>query len=963
MKRFTGYLSLCIAALAGVLVGVVPTLLTMKGNGDYSYSKQYVMKINEKSRSVSELGNGTERGLDENQDEKGEALDYVLDTVKQRLNDTNISEYKLEKITDDTFSLTFRDNSSKYDDITSYLTYSNSLMFKDYSEKYTIGYTVNELASENTSDNSPVFVAGSARIEYDQNTKYPYVIAELANPEAFKTMIQGVNEASTDEASREIIGAEKTIKNAEKATEEEEAPKTDKNKVIYLLNNWLDGFSLKTLLENGNNFITSSNFSEYVLSYLDVSSPSSFFYDYDATLSEEDQSKQTYKFIKFGKYNKAAASDSLQVDTKYSFYTAEETNDPKKAYEKAVLFRNKFNSSYLKYDITVINQNQVLLDTNSVGAFKEHLVVAQEIKFSTVAIASLVAIVLVTLLLILNHGIAGLLPAITTLGTMIGSLAFFNFMGNEFNLGTILGLIAVSFLSLFLSMHWLHKAKTELYEGKIAKKAYQEANRNTLFNLLDFSIISAIIGVTCYLVPNPFMNSFGAILIVGTILNVIGNGIIFRGIEWFLFNSQFAQNHVRLFGADPKLIPDLSKEEKSPYFKAFEKQTPKRMFKIAGIASLVLMVAGLVGMITFQAVTGNIYNTASSEVTTKAVIQYNIKNTNSIVEGEITTLETNIKNSIADIYKDAQGKKQAFANAKVDTYYFDYQASESSAILNREYYFTVDFGGIYEVGELDSTVYYLKSTGESGNLYNILPTALKANTLRDITYRVGRTVSEFEIASLSKTYEQAQQRNNYYVFIASAIAVGIIFAYFLLRHGPSKALTALGISATALIIVPGIFSLIRGFFSSEITLGLLVIALAAFFAIDIIFTGERQKLNENKYELKELAAREVAYEHENNKNLLLIAVMFAVSIVILGSFLLSTAFTKATIIFAVVGLVIVYLMIRYLQLPIEMFFTKRFAKISEKYNNPERINKKTHRKEKVQFDDGPQEAIFVGIND
>ena len=188
MKRFTGYISLCVSLLGAALVGVVPTILGINGNGDYSSSKNYVFKISNK-RTTNDFSNGTENGkLFESDDETATAMDYVLNNVKSKLSTVNISEYKLETIGNDSFQLTFKDNANDYDDVVSYLTFSNSLALGTYEGSFQMGYQVTDLEGNNGSlDDNTFFKFGSAKVEYRNN--YPYVVLQLSKPETFKEKI------------------------------------------------------------------------------------------------------------------------------------------------------------------------------------------------------------------------------------------------------------------------------------------------------------------------------------------------------------------------------------------------------------------------------------------------------------------------------------------------------------------------------------------------------------------------------------------------------------------------------------------------------------------------------------------------------------------------------------------------------------------------------------------------------
>ena len=85
--------------------------------------------------------------------------------------------------------------------------------------------------------------------------------------------------------------------------------------------------------------------------------------------------------------------------------------------------------------------------------------------------------------------------------------------------------------------------------------------------------------------------------------------------------------------------------------------------------------------------------------------------------------------------------------------------------------------------------------------------------------------------------------------------------------------------------------------------------------------------------------------------------LFAIFIVI--SFFFSTSLQGYTLLYFIVSLILSSILIKGTALPIEMFFSRSFKKKFSKKPNIV-INKKGKQKAD---DDGPQEAIFIGIND
>ena len=1019
MKRLIGYLSISAALLTGVLVGVVPSILSVNGDGDFSSSNRFVFKISDK-RTEADFSEGTitnngDLTYDENE---GTPLEQITDVFKDRLSAAGISSYELESYSDNIFSLTFKDNDQAYDDIISYLTFSNSLMLKNADEEYNLGFNAEDVFNDNTSTASDqLFVENSANVQYRDG--YPYVVIELANPESFKEMLDGINEDSETDSSTDadtgssittgdtstdtdtgtsgdtstdtgdtstgtdsgstgdtsseayhfrknpVQRADGTTTATDSTTGEsgddttEEETKIDPNNAIFLVNNWLNGLNLQSLLDNENGNITDENFSDYVLTYFDATNPSSFIWDYDSSLSEDDQAAQTYHHIYFSHYNLGAINgdDGLDVTTSYQTYNATES-DERLAYKKANLLADKLNSTDLKFDVTLINRSQVDEGTNLVSPFIEYIKRAGEVELSTVLICTIIATVIVSLFVLLNYGLPGLLSLIVGGINVVGSLGLFNFLGNEFNIGTILGLFAVAVLSILGTTIWLHRCKEDIYLGKNLKKAYQDANKKTLLNLLDFSVIGAIIGLVAYLIPNSYTSSFGGILLIGVVLSVITVGIVFRAVSWLLYNSQFAQNHIKLFGVERKLIPDLSKGEKPTYFEPFKRRSSKTTTKVVSIISGVLLLASIAGITTFQVMNGNIYNSPSNEGNSRVVITRVIRNAND--DHNIDQDEIDIQDALSKIYYDASGEEQVFdENLNIDSFYYEYASGETTTVTNREYYFVVDLGGIFDTDQNAVETYYYESNNQINEI-NGLYQAIQ-NSLNENSFSV--SASDTSAFSLSPSYDYNDDLINMYIAIACAISLAAIFIYFLFRFGPSKAFTSLIIGSSSLVILVGIFSLVRGPFPSEISLGLLLVSVVAYLIFDIFFVTERNTYLENKYELKDLAKREEYYDYAGNSiyNYVIINCMFVAFIVL--SFFFTEAFNRNTLLFILVGLFLVVIFIKAMQLPLEIAFTKVFGKLGERFSDNRARIKAEKKGKKVVFDDGPQEAIFADIND
>ena len=967
MKRFIGYISMCASLFTATMVGVAPTILGVNGNSDYSTSRNFVFKVSQRITNDN-FSNGTEEEATPFGDDES-VIESVYETFKVRLDNAEISEYKLDRIGDDTLSLTFKDTLNDYDDVIDYLTFSNSFKVANYEETYTLGLNASDAYANNNQANS-LFKENSAQVVYENG--YPVVTVELNQPDEFKKIVESVaGDSTTEDTPSSAIRSNLLDKSVQKIDEpigptpdggtgegegEEEVQKLDPKKVLFVLNNWLTGFDLDQLLENKNPNINDTNFNDYVVTYFDVSKPESFFYQYDSSLSEDDQKAKVYNKVYFQYYNLGVINEGdspIDVSTNFKFYNTIET-DEKLAYKKSNLFANKLNSKDLKYQVTLINQSLVNTNSNVVSPFIEYISRAGNINFeSTVLIATLVATIICALFLLLNYGLSGLMGIITTLGNLVTTLGIFNVLGNEFNLGTILALLAVVIISTFTSCLWLTKAKNELYAGKTLRKAYQEANDKTSMNTLDFSVIGLVVGVTCYLIPNSIMTSFGAILGIGSAISLVYNFIAFRGVNWFLYNSNYSQQHLKLFAVDVKYAADLSHDVKSKYLESYKKPTPKSRFKITGIVGIVLLLASVIGITTFQLTQGNIYNSGNKQLNTQAVVTYNIKNYTG--NYDIDKAELLVAQSIKEnIFTDQEGSKKAFSKAEVESfsYEYNYNGGTGSAITNKEVYFYIDLGGIYDIKSNEET-FFVNINGQMTpvNINDAVSSAIQNKDGLSTAYQV----------KLADTFDVRDDFINLYVLIGTSISVGVMALYFLLRFGVSKTLVGTLLAGGILTTIVGIFSLIRGPFTSEISLGILLLAVLAYIVLDVYYSSEKIFYKENKRKIETLEERQKEFDYLGNLNYNFIITSTAICGFAIISFFFSNAFNIYTLALMLLGMVLILVFTKILSLPIEISLTRSFGVLKEKVKN---LKKNDKKKDKGGHqEEGPEEAIFIGIND
>ena len=206
--------------------------------------------------------------------------------------------------------------------------------------------------------------------------------------------------------------------------------------------------------------------------------------------------------------------------------------------------------------------------------------------------------------------------------------------------------------------------------------------------------------------------------------------------------------------------------------------------------------------------------------------------------------------------------------------------------------------------------------------------------------------------------------NNLYALIFAGIGIAVVSIYILFRFNFSKMLTSLILMSGTALITVGIFSLINGPFVSIITLGILVLTSFGYSILVTYFNKEKEILKERKKELStDLMLRRDSYEYAINNyyNNVLITSLLSAFIVI--SMFFATGIEQYLLILILLGMILFVIATKVISLPLESFFTKVFNGVKTKIVNKHQARKDKKGKNKKNDNEGPEEAIFVGIND
>ncbi len=915
MKRFLAYILLCVSILFSAFVGFVPTVLSINASADYDSGQNFIYKI-----SLKDDGEKNDGDI-----ENGAAMDSIIEVFKDRLDSANISTYKLESEGNDTIRLSFKDKSEINTYVSKYLNFDANIQAMDYSGKIIL-------------EASEFISAGEAYIDYTNNT--PTVVLPLADPEGFKTKLyENINGSKTNDSTssyKKKVGDIQTF--ADDSSEEET---TSNENYLYIVNNWKpETYSMKTIIEE-NSSANTDEINAYI-DRIDATKGSDFYFDYDST----DTS---------GTFTKL----------KYTGYLNDAGNDLTLANKLANIVVQKFNASSLDYKVTLINKDYINSTSNNVAAFIENLIYHgtqygqyRSIVMSSLLISTIVAFVVTTLFFVLNYGIAGLTSVVITPAMIIATLAVFNSFGAEFNIGTIIALIGVVIISIFSGAAYYKTVKENLYRGKNLRKANQDASKNTAFVQIDLSVISVILGLVSYLIPNSIMLSIGAVLILGGLFNLVLNGILLRAMYYFLANSTFIESHLNLLMIEKKKIPDLSKDEKPVYFDQFKKKSEKKnKTKIFGIIGTALLFISAIGITSFQLIDGNIYNTNNNVVTSSRVyLEFDYKDNGAIKT--VSDLEKKVLNNLYTFDTNSNTRTEKLV-AYDDIFNFTYSYKENYSV-NKETlkidYYIIELSNVFDEENtkvsayVDSTHYLDNATIEDALQYLITD------------YNNASNFNSVELKSVKNVNSDA---NNYYCLLFASIGTAIVGVYMIFRFGVSRGLVSILFVAASSTIVTGIFSLTRGNFNSQITFGVVLLTILGFAILENYYVVDREIKKEHHLDKTNFAGLKEDSEFAINLANSNVTIMSMLSLFVVISFLFAKSFSMYFILFVVLGTFLMLMFYKALTVSLVYKLSSYFGaignRVTSKYEKHRaKINEKRHQKDDG---DGPQEATFIGIND
>ena len=899
MRRLWSHIVL--AATSLLMVGGTFASVVTKAKSNIEFStvggKELVFRIN---------GKDDDKNIDYNfefSDDK--AVNEIAGIMESRLQKSDITRYKIETQGFDTIKVTFVGDSERdYEIIQNYLTFDATLALSN--SKDTVAY-----AEEFLDPNKKAYL--------EITSGYPQIIIPInSESESFKTVYEEAKKMAED-GEGEVT---------EEHDEEEEGEEHDHatHAYLYLWYNYVkEYYSYSKLNED-------QNMKSKILMTFDSANP----------FADEDQT--ALRAV-------VAPSDANENST-----VTPETL--KLAYQNARYYVNLLNAESLDNYVTYLySQNADVLVENLL----DHSGEIETLRWGRTFIATLCAVVVVSLLLVYFYRLGALSIATTSIVSTFFGLLFIVLLGAEFNVAGIIGLASLALTSIISGIVYLNKFKEECYRGRSLKKANAEGAKKAVLPIVDLHVVLIAIGVACYLLGSAIMKSFAVSAVLGGLVSLVLNLAFLRGLMWLVTNEQGLNGRYDLIDITKDQVPNALEQEKQKYIGANADKDFTKNKKPIAIVSLVLLVASIAGLITFGALNnGAVYGTTSPYSNSQVYIECTAQTSE-----EMSVLKNTTKNAIDDLLADENFK----LDGKTLSSYVTIEEPLSTPAqreertpggVNNVYYsfYVLSFDRQLEnrnsKGEIVS--YQKINDMEADDFFTIANLATAGSEFAHIQDNISVSLKD----TVRKNADQPKFTS---LLLATVVGTAIAAAYLLLRYRLSRGLASLAMTALTVGISAGIFALLHFLpVTSYVSVALPLIAIFAF-ALGILYMNKEREL------VIEDRSRDNSVENRNNimkRAVGIASTPMTISFIIalyLGVNFFGFMPNNVSWIFLLVilGVTIAIALSLTLYGPCAQLLYKWFSKIN--IAKPKANKKKKARPVRVKKSAEPEEAIFIGIND
>ena len=913
MRRLWSYVILTGASL--VLMGATFSNVFKQSNSNIEYAdgKEMVFRLEDK-----ETGNA----LDEDaRTEDGEIpSEAIASSMMKRLDALKITNYQVYTEGHDTVKVVLKqDTDSNYQNVQNLMTFNGSLALSS---------RVDDAPVLNNANEGEEFLTGDAYMETKND--YPSINIPVGNH--FKELYDVVKQAKEDGKTEY----------AESSTEGEgDDATTTETYYLYLWHDYTEGDKFSYTISGNDNY--DEKVAEKVFMNFDIAELQK--------LEEEDK-----------EIDKLTAYVNIQDVNSNSKYEASEV---RKAFDTARYYVALINSGALEYKVSFLYSTNVSASTEALINIAAS---GPQLAWSATLRATIVCVVVLSLLAAVFYRLSALALATTTIGSVFAGVASIILFTAEFNAAGLIALVAVAVAALASNVIYLTKLKDEAYRGRSLKKANSEAAKKSLLPILDVNVVLIIIGVFAYIFGGALMRSFAIISVIGGLASLILNLLVLRGLMWLVTNATKLQGKYEMFGIDSKRVPNLLKEEKQTFFGSYADKDFTHKKKPVGIIAGILLVAGIAGMITFGALKDReSFISKNSEAkyseiffeskiehapVTETLVREILSNT-FVYQGEDESKATSLENKVADvIYNESSETKKE--EGIETTIYHTYCVVKFSETISDEkynaYYVELDADG-QEIAR-----YY--STDETqGGILGLLTNQIDDSGDTDI---LSSSLKDVKSAS-------TEQPEFFPIIWGTLVGLAVSAVYLLIRYRLSRGLATLIVPTGVTAIAAGALAFARVAHLAALNYSIVVLPVIAFFGlvVGILFMNrERELVLEDKNHDASIDNRNAIMIRANSLAYSSILLLSVLAIYIAINFFGFGASANAWMFLVlVIGVILVAFLETTLYGPVSQLFYKLFSKVNmDKFTN---IFKRKKKKKVVKTPHSaePEERTFIGIND
>ena len=646
-------------------------------------------------------------------------------------------------------------------------------------------------------------------------------------------------------------------------------------------------------------------------------------------------------------------------------------SEKSQAFDTANYYVNLLNAS--KLEVSGINGEKIDVVVKNFGSNYVDAWIEQTISLGTVAsiaftptfIATLCAIVLVSVLLVYFYRLGAVGVITTTIVSLFAGLASMVLLTAEFTTISIFAFIALAISSLASGVVLLNKIKDEAYRGRSLKKANLEGFKKALLPIIDIHVVLILIGVFAYIMGGSAMRTFAAITVLGGVASVILCTLGLKLLLWLAFNATNLQGKYQYFGIDGEKVPDLISEEKPTYFGPYaDKDLTKAKTKV-GIGGGVILLATTVAMIVFGVVSGSIYAEKKNngfdrvyfETTMAENSQINNTTINTILEKTFVYEDKDGDNTPSAEEMAAAKSLASYGIAKIDS-------SGKTYIVTNEV--DEDISHYVHVAYLNGTVadnlkaYYLNDDGTAlipegevdYGVNSVIAWAIdKKGLLEDVA-----TVSLKKVSS-----HNIGQPNVLHIAMSALVGVAVSGFYLLLRYRLSRGLVATVLAIATGSVALGLLSLIHlPVVGGYVAVIAPVAALASLIMSIMFMNKEREMVLEDKSKDKSLENRRAISIKAVSLSYSSVTIFSILSVFICINFFgFGSNFTALSFIALILTMLIALVVNPIVIAPLSNVLYGLFSRVNIKRPTL----KKKAKARKVNKSAEPEEAVFIGIND